>query len=270
MSSLSESQISEFSTFAETLADAAAGISLQYFRQNLAVTNKAEPGHFDPVTEADRGAEEAIRALINDAYPHHGVLGEEHGTTNHDAEFVWVLDPIDGTRAFISGVPLWGTLIGLSHKGKAVIGICDQPYIGERFLGTPHGACVKRPPLDQTLSTSLVRRLEDATFSTTMPELFTGSRSNVVSKLYAQSRLTRYGYDCYAYCLVAHGLIDVVVETDLKPYDIQALIPIIENAGGKVTTWSGGRAEDGGNIVAAATEELHQEVLDVIASCDPD
>lgn len=254
-----------FAAFAETLADAAREKTLPHFRKNIAVQNKADGTEFDPVTLADQEAESAIRKLINDTYPDHGILGEEHGFEKGAGDYTWVLDPIDGTRAFISGIPLWGTLIALHNGEKPVVGVMDQPYIGERFVGFDDTAFFSRAGDQTQLKTRTCESLNDAIFSTTAPELFySAAEKEAFSALHGSTRLTRFGCDCYAYCLVAAGGIDVVVEVGLKPYDIQALIPIVTGAGGVVTDWQGGPADDGGAVVAAATPALHAEVLDIL------
>lgn len=250
-------------SFLDRLADAAAGETLPRFRAGAAVTNKAASG-FDPVTEADRAAEAAIRALIHEAFPDHGVLGEEHGEVSIDAEFVWVIDPIDGTRAFISGLPVWGTLIGLYRNDRAVLGMMDQPFIGERFVGGPSHAHYRGPRGNGRLEVRDCGRLADAILFTTSPKIFADDRVTRYQAVEDAVTLARYGCDCYAYALLAGGHIDVVVESGLKPYDIAALIPIIENAGGVVTNWDGGRPERGGDIVACGSRAVHAEALDLL------
>jgi histidinol phosphatase-like enzyme (inositol monophosphatase family) len=253
--------------FFRRIADVAGAETLPRFRRFGDVLNKLEGG-FDPVTEADREAEQAIRALIRAEHPRHGILGEEFGSENASSEHIWVIDPIDGTRSYISGIPLWGTLVGLTHKGNAVAGMMAQPFIGELFYATggeawyegPHGGSEAR----QRLSTRKTARLADATLCTTTPALFQGDRRVAYDRLEKSVRLARYGTDCYAYTMLAAGNIDLVVEVGLQAYDIVALIPIIEAAGGMVTEWNGGPAEDGGGIVAAATPQLHAEAMEML------
>jgi histidinol phosphatase-like enzyme (inositol monophosphatase family) len=255
--------------FFRRIAAAAAVETLPRFRQSGAVANKLEGG-FDPVTEADREAEQAIRALIRAEHPGHGLLGEEFGSENASSEHVWVIDPIDGTRSFISGIPLWGTLVGLTEKGDAVAGMMAQPFIGELFYATGKAAWYEGPNSGEgggkrrRLSTRKTTALSQATLCTTTPALFQGDRRVAYDRLENAVRLPRYGTDCYAYVMLAAGNIDLVVEVGLQPYDIVALIPIIEAAGGVVTEWNGGRAEDGGGIVAAATPELHAAAMEVL------
>lgn len=255
----------DMKAFLLELADAAAAQTLPRFRQSASITNKLTSG-FDPVTEADREAERAIRALIEARYPDHGVVGEEFGATNPDSDNIWVIDPIDGTRAFISGLPLWGTLVGLTVGGKAVAGMMSQPFTGETFLADETGASYDGPGGARMLRTRPTKSLSEATLCTTTPALFTGAKRTAYDRLESGVRLARYGTDCYAYCMLAAGHIDLVVETGLQPYDIVALVPIIERAGGVVTTSDGGPAEKGGEIVAAATPELHQAAIAVLSA----
>lgn len=246
------------------LAEAAAAESLPRFRQGGSVDNKLT-GAFDPVTEADRAAERAVRALIAADYPAHAILGEEYGRTG-EGSHLWVIDPIDGTRAFISGVPTWGTLIGLTVDGIARIGIMHQPFTDERFwadgdqtFADGPGGSNRRP-----LSVRRTLAIEEATLFTTSPRLFKGAMLERFEALEARARLTRFGTDCYAFAMLAAGHADLVVEAGLQAYDIVALIPIVEQAGGVITTFAGGRAEVGGDVVAAATPELHAAALEVL------
>lgn len=253
-------------TFARGLADLAAPITLAHFRAGSAVLNKAKAGAFDPVTEADRHAEALIRAAIRARFPGHGLLGEEHGHEPGSEPYTWVIDPIDGTRSFIAGIPLWTTLIALNDGRRPVLGVIDQPYLGERYLGTPDEARLEargRPAV--RLRTRRVTRLAEAVFSTTAPELFrTPAERRALGALSEGARLVRYGCDCYAYALLAAGLIDLVVEVGLNPWDVQAFIPIIEAAGGAVARWDAGPPQDGGSLVAAASSDLLAEALAVI------
>lgn len=249
--------------FFRRLAEAAAAETLPRFRLPHAIANKLDSG-FDPVTEADREAERAIRALIGAEFPDHGVLGEEFGAQNADREHVWVIDPIDGTRAYISGLPLWGTLVGLTQKGDAVAGMMSQPFIGELFHADGTGAWYCGPSGKQALHARDTQDIAQATVCTTTPMLFGDGLRPRYDRLEQAVRLARYGTDCYAYAMLAAGHVDLVVEAGLQPYDIVALIPIIEQAGGVVTTFSGGAAEAGGDIVAAATPKLHAQALDLL------
>jgi myo-inositol-1(or 4)-monophosphatase len=255
--------------FACQLADAAGAAILPSFRSQLTVENKAGPLAFDPVTAADRGAEVAMRALIRERFPEHGILGEEYGRED-GGELTWVLDPIDGTRGFITGLPTWGTLIGLTASGQPLVGVMDQPFVRERFVGSPAGAELRSHTPDGAWRTVRLRTracasLDEAVLSTTSPDLFaTGGDQDAFHALKQKVRLTRYGGDCYAYCMVALGGIDLVVESGLKPYDIVALIPLIERAGGVVTNWDGGPALDGGRVIAAGDRRVHQQALAIL------
>jgi histidinol phosphatase-like enzyme (inositol monophosphatase family) len=261
------SQAEEFLAFAGELADAAAAVTLKHFRTGLAVDNK-HAHLFDPVTQADRDAESAMRALIAARYPDHGIVGEEHGRTATKNGLSWILDPVDGTRSFIAGNPLWGTLIALSGESGPIVGVLDQPFMGERFFGL-RGAGARAGYLRggeaKPLKTRPCAHLADAILSTTTPDMFEapGERAGFEG-LKARARLTRFGGDCYQYALVAMGCMDLVVEAGLQPYDIQALIPIIESAGGVVTNWAGEPAYSGGCIVAAGDPGLHEEALEVL------
>ena len=250
--------------FLDRLADAAGAAILPHFRADLTVDNK-ENGGFDPVTVADRAGESAMRKLIEDVYPSHGILGEEHGSVRVDADQVWVLDPIDGTRAFICGLPTWGTLIGLTSAGYPVLGMMDQPYIGERFVGDGRRAWRRRNGVEIPLKTRACTTLGAAIFCTTHPSLFTGAQRTVYDDIEASVRTARFGTDCYGYAMLASGHVDLVIEPGLQPYDIAALIPVIEGAGGVVTTWTGGSAAQGGNVVASGDPRLHDLALERLA-----
>lgn len=250
----------DLSRFLHRLADTASDSIMPHFRASMAVENKAGT-HFDPVTIADRSAEQAMRQLINAEHPEHGIDGEEFGTERTDAEFVWVLDPVDGTRAFITGLPVWGTLIGLTERGKPVLGMMAQPFTRERFAGDGARAWYSGPGGDKPLRTRACASLDQAMLFTTTPALFKGADRAAYDRVEASVRLARYGCDCYAYCMVAAGNADVVIEAGLHSYDIVALIPIIEGAGGQVTNWDGGSAAGGGHVVATGDKRLHEQVL---------
>jgi histidinol phosphatase-like enzyme (inositol monophosphatase family) len=245
-------------------ADAAAKRTLAGFRTPLAVENKWTSG-FDPVTAADKDAETAIRAVLARHFPDHGIIGEEWDPKASAGAFDWIVDPIDGTRAFITGVPVWGTLIGLMHEGRAIAGLMAQPFTGESWLGLAGTAFYARHGESQVIRTSGQTDLARAKISATSPDMFAKTGTlDAFERLRAATLMCRWGLDCYAYCLLASGHIDIVAEAALKNVDISPLIPIIENAGGVVTTWDGERAEAGGNCVAAATPELHAAALDVL------
>ena len=244
-------------------ADAAAGLTLPLFRTGLAVDNKLSEG-FDPVTEADKGAETAIRAVIAEAFPDHAIIGEEWGTTG-ESEYSWIIDPVDGTRAFISGAPVWGTLIGFAHRGTAIAGLMSQPFIGETFLAVPGRATYRRGGAAQPIRTSGLTELASARVFTTTPALF--RTPELLAKWQAvesATRLQRFGMDCYGYALLAAGHADLVIEPFLNTYDIAALVPIIREAGGAIACWDGSEPTGGGNVVAAATPELLEKALELV------
>ncbi|WP_189425869.1 histidinol-phosphatase [Devosia pacifica] len=246
-------------------ADAARHRTLALFRTSLAVDNKLSQG-FDPVTDADRDAETAIRAMIEERFPDHGIIGEEHQQKSSDSPFTWIIDPIDGTRAFISGVPVWGTLIGLRYRGQSMAGLMAQPFTGETWWSVGGKAQYSHRDLVMPVHVSGVQQLEQARTTATAPELFSSPDTQRAWQAVSSNVLqVRYGLDCYGYCLLALGQIDMVMEAGLKDVDIAPLIPIIEAAGGIVTTWTGESAENGGDCVAAATPELHQAALRKIA-----
>lgn len=261
---LQETELDVSSDFMRRIAEVAAAETLPRFRKQGTVANK-EQHSFDPVTEADREAERVIRALINAEFPDHGILGEEHGAENISSRHVWVIDPIDGTRAYISGLPVWGTLVGLTVDGDAVAGLMSQPFTGELFYANRSGSHYEGPGGPRKLSTRKTTRLADATLFTTTPALFkSGTARQLYDGLEGQVRLARYGVDCYAFAMVASGSVDIVADPGLKPYDIVGLIPIIEQAGGVITTFDGRPAENGGDILAAATPELHEAAMDAL------
>ena len=250
---------------AAALADAARDITLRHFRDGgLSVSNKDAAG-FDPVTEADRGAEAAMRAILARRRPDDAVLGEEMGLSEGSSGLTWVLDPIDGTRAFMSGTPTWGVLIAVSDDTGPLLGVIDQPYIGERFIGGLGLARMEGPRGTAPLATRATQSLGDATIFTTFPEVGTEVEGRAFHDLAARTRLTRYGMDCYAYALLALGQIDLVVEAGLNAYDIQAPIAVIEAAGGVVTDWQGGSAAQGGRVLAAANPALHAAALEILS-----
>ena len=247
--------------FLEDLARSSGEAILPFFRSHFAVSDKAAGGVFDPVTEADRAAELVIRNKIRARFPDHGILGEEFGGDNTDAEFVWVIDPIDGTRAFLCGLPVWGTLIGLTRHGHPVLGMMHQPYIGEMFIGDGGRAWLKGPHGQRTLTARATTDLAEAVLMTTTPALFRDEKRVAYDRVEAAVKLARYGTDCYAYAMLASGHVDLVIETGLQAYDIVALIPLIEGAGGVVTDWRGGPANQGGDVIAAANHQIHEKAL---------
>ena len=246
------------------MADAARAAIRPYFRTSMDVENKLEAG-FDPVTLADRASEQAMREILDRERPDDGILGEEFGVKLGRNNRQWVLDPIDGTRAFISGLTSWTVLIALSEGQGPVVGIIDQPYTEERFIGGPDGSLFQRNGQSRPLHTRSTNSLDMAILSSTDPALFCGEESAVFENLRRRTKLCRYGYDAYAYAMLAMGGMDLVVETDLQPYDVQALIPVVQGAGGVITSWTGGPAWGGGQVVAAANPVLHAAALEILA-----
>ncbi len=254
----------DFSSFVEHLASASGDTILPFFRTALAIENK-QVGGFDPVTAADRAAEQTMRALIRKQFPDHGILGEEYGSERTDAEYVWVLDPIDGTKSFITGMLAWGTLIGLMRFGEPVFGMMNQPFTRERFSGDGGAARYRGPTGNRDLHVRGCTSIADALMFTTSPLLMNRDDRAAFGQLEDKVKLSRYGGDCYAYCMLAAGLIDLIIETEIKPYDIVAVIPIIAGAGGIVTTWENGPAQSGGRIVVAGDKRVHQAALEILA-----
>ena len=256
--------VTSFDRFFAELAEASGAVILPFFRLHQAVANKAEGG-FDPVTEADRAAELAIRARIRKAFPAHAIRGEEFGVENEGAEYEWVIDPIDGTRGFICGLPTWGTLVGLARNGAPVQGMMNQPHVGERFVGDGRTARIVSAKGEKRLAARRCGALADAFIATTSPRIIRGAEGEAYDRLEAACRLARYGTDCYAYAMLAAGHLDLVCETGLQPYDIAPLVPIIEGAGGVVTTWDGGSAAKGGAIIASGDPRLHDKALEMLS-----
>ena len=256
-------------TTPHALAERAGAVILPYFRTELAVDNKGG-AEFDPVTVADRNAESAIRAVLSETYPEHGIVGEEFGDERPDADFCWIIDPIDGTRGFIMGLPLWGTLIGLTAHGAPLLGMMNQPYTGERFWSGETGSFFARGSGQggetQTIRVRPCPTLDGAILASTAPELFDAFQLHRFETLTRAVRLRRFGGDCYNSCLLAMGQIDLVVEAGLKPFDIMPLVPIVERAGGVVTTWEGGDPNKGGRIVAAGDPALHAAALKILSA----
>jgi len=253
--------LESLTAFADRLADAASDSIMPYFRASMDIENKRS-GAFDPVTAADRDAETAMRRLIVAEYPDHGIVGEEYGAEREGADFVWVLDPIDGTRAFITGLPVWGTLIGLLHQGRPILGMMVQPFTGERYAGNGAHAWYTGPGGARSITTRSCESLGEAVLFTTSPYLFSDDEARAYRRVEQSVRLARYGCDCYAYCMVGSGHADLVIEAGLQSYDVVGLIPIIEGAGGCFTSWSDGPAAAGGQIVASGDPRLHETVLE--------
>lgn len=253
---------------AHEMADAARAAILPLFRTGLMSDNKEADkvgGGFDPVTEADRAAERAMRDVLAKLRPADGILGEEFGTLAGTSGLQWVLDPIDGTRGFISGTPTWGVLISLRDAAGPIYGIIDQPYIGERFEGGFGFSELVGPLGPRALGTKSTSELADATVLTTFPEVGSTAEGDAFRAVAQHCKLTRYGMDCYGYALLAAGQVDLVIEAGLSAYDIQAPIAVIQAAGGIVTDWQGRPAHDGGRALAAANAELHARALEIVS-----
>jgi histidinol phosphatase-like enzyme (inositol monophosphatase family) len=249
---------------AHALADAARPVALRYFRSLGLTAENKDAGGFDPVTAADHATEDAIRTILAEARPQDGVLGEERGHLTGTSGLTWVIDPIDGTRGFLSGTPTWGVLIALSDAAGPVLGIIDQPYIGERFWGGLGQAFVEGPMGRAPLQCRPARSLEQALLFTTFPEIGTTNERAAFGRVAERARLVRYGMDCYAYALLAAGQIDLVIEAGLHAYDVQAPIAVIEAAGGVVTDWQGGPVHQGGQVIAAANAGIHAAALELL------
>ncbi len=257
--------------FAQHLADIAGEIIRPYFRQRIEICDKGSSGFFDPVTEADRRAEQAMRARIAREFPQDEIVGEEFGDAPGTSGFVWVIDPIDGTRSFIVGQPMWGTLIGLEKHGDPTMGLLDQPFLRERFTG--HGGTTELRDTAGVvrLHARACATLADAVICTTNPVTHFDRQERVrFRRLEQECRFSRYGGDCYAYGLLAMGLIDLVVEAGLKHWDVAAIIPIVEGAGGIITNWTGDRAIKGGNVVAAGDARLLAAAVQNLSEPVPD
>ncbi|NJC40972.1 histidinol phosphatase-like enzyme (inositol monophosphatase family) [Brevundimonas alba] len=253
--------MTEFELFALELAREAARVSLPYFRGTFEEVDKGGAAGFDPVTQADREAEAAIRRLIAERYPDHGVIGEEYGEDRPDADHVWILDPIDGTRAFIAGLPLWTNLIALRNEGCPAVGVIGQPYLDEIFIGGPSGARLIKGADETPLRVRACAHLNDALIATTDPDLFNGAELGAWTQVRAAARLARLGCDAYAYAMLAAGRIDLVAESALKVWDWSALVPVIEAAGGEVTNWRGEAPDASGQILAVGDARLRDQAL---------
>ncbi|MGY3439290.1 MULTISPECIES: histidinol-phosphatase [unclassified Marinovum] len=258
---MQDDDVSHLWQVADRMADAARAAILPYFRGTALDTTSKLAAGFDPVTVADRAAETAMRAVLAEMRPDDGILGEEFGATEGRSGLTWVLDPIDGTRGFISGTPTWGVLIALSNADGPMLGIIDQPYIGERFRGGFGTARMDGPQGGRDLRTRQTKTLDKALLFTTFPEVGSAEERAGFERVAAEVQLTRFGMDCYAYALLAAGQVDLVIEAGLNAYDIQAPIAVIQAAGGVVTDWQGGPAHDGGRVIAAANRDIHAKAL---------
>lgn len=266
---ISEPDLDRFADVGNKLADAAGEVIRKYFRKKFEIIDKED---LSPVTIADRTAEEAMVLIIQENLPSHAIFGEENGWRCKEkfADYVWVLDPIDGTKSFITGKPLFGTLIALLHKGKPILGIIDQPVLRERWIGISG----KRTTLNgEEVSTRTCAKLSQAYLYTTSPHLFKGDAEEAFARVRNKVKVPLYGCDCYAYALLASGYVDLVIESGLQPYDVLALIPVIEGAGGVITDWRGDQlyweaSSDARatsfNVIAAGDKQIHQQALDVL------
>jgi myo-inositol-1(or 4)-monophosphatase len=255
----------DLTTFALHLAEAAGQAILPHFRKNVPIDVK-DHANWDPVTEGDRAGERAIRALIEKHYPDHGILGEEYGTKDGTSPFTWVLDPVDGTRAFVIGMPTWATLIGLYENGEPRIGVMSQPFVGDVFYGNPHGAWLNHRGKTEALKVRQTTHLPDAILGTTSPDLYAGADRNGFNHLRDTVKMTRYSGDAYFFALVAAGHLDIAMDCGLQTYDIAALLPIITGAGGHVGGWNNKDVRQGGNIIAASTPALLEAAQAEMAS----
>jgi myo-inositol-1(or 4)-monophosphatase len=255
--------------FAHRLADAAGAVIRPYFRQRIDVADKrpivdGKPV-FDPVTEADKNAETAIRTIIDRERPEDGILGEEHGEKKGSNGLRWVLDPVDGTRAFIAGRLEWGSLIALEKSERPILGIIDQPYIGERYIGANGRTELHAGGVVSPLKTRTDTKISDAILCATHPDAFFGEGEwPAFRRVERAVRMTRWGGDCYIFGMLALGFVDLIVETTLHRWDVAALIPVVEGAGGVITNWQGGDCSAGGQVLAAGDAQLHAEAMKLL------
>lgn len=257
---MTNSHLDQFLILAGRLADAVRPVSLGYFRSGVEVDNKSDES---PVSIADREAETVMRAMIEEHFPEHGIVGEEHGNKNDDAEFVWVLDPIDGTQSFVTGKPLFGTLIALLRAGEPIVGIIDMPALSERWVGAQG-----RPTLfqDKPVSTRDFVPLGEAWLYATSPDMFTETSFPRFASLRNKTRRTVYGAECQGYGLMASGWADIVCEDTLQPYDYAAIVPVVEGAGGVMTDWDGRKLtlNSNGSVLASSGRKMHELALEAL------
>lgn len=262
---LSSLEVQEFLTFAKLAIVDAGKATLRWFRTDLAVDNKSVEGEFDPVTEADRACETALRESIVKRFPQHGIMGEEFGFTSGNG-LTWIIDPIDGTRGFAMGFLHWGVLVSLFDGEHPILGLMYQPFVDELFYGTKEVSIYRRNGVETPLKVRKCSRLEHSMLATTTPELFATERdAELFQRIAKQVRLVRYGGDCYHYAMLAMGQLDIVIEVDLQPYDIQAMMPVVEGAGGHITNWTGGDPCLGGHVVASGDWEVHRQFLEMVS-----
>ncbi|TDL75979.1 inositol monophosphatase family protein [Palleronia sediminis] len=256
--------IADLCRVALACADAARPETLRHFRAPALAADNKQAGGFDPVTEGDRAAERAMREVLARLRPDDAILGEEYGASAGSTGVTWVLDPIDGTRAYLAGAPTWGTLVAAGDGAAPLVGLIDQPHTDERFFGAPGEAWLDHAGSRRDLATRDTARIEDAILLTTFPEIGSPEDRAAFSRVSERARLTRYGLDCYAYGLLAAGHVDLVIEAGLQAYDIQGPMAVVQAAGGIVTTWDGGKAGRGGRIIAAANADLHAAALELL------
>lgn len=257
-----------FLDFAVEACCEAGDIAMKYFRSDMEVVNKSHStDYFDPVTPADKEIEAFLRHKINDLFPEHSIVGEEGGLTSGEASYTWYIDPIDGTRGFATGSPMWGILVGLMNGDDCVIGVMHQPFMQETYAGSKCGAFLLRENSRRGLQSSKVKHIADATMCCTHHLMFdSGQDMDIFHHLVNSCRFSRFGTDCYGYAQLSMGLMDFVFESNLATYDIIPLIPLVEGAGGVITDWQGGPVNQDGKVLASATPELHKEILDLIQS----
>lgn len=254
----------DFTSFACELASSARRETLVRFREHYVVEDKGSGGRHDPVTEADRAAETTMRKLIEERFAEHGITGEEFAARPARGPFTWSLDPIDGTRSYIAGLPSWTTLIALLDHGLPVLGLIDAPCLDETYVGKGEEAAMIRNGERSPIRTSGCKLIDETRFSTTDPFLF-GEAAGALQRVITRVKVTRYGHDGYAYARLAAGSIDLVIENGLKPHDYNALIPIVRGAGGHFGDWLGGNDFAGGNVIAAASRELYDQAVALLA-----
>ena len=263
-----ENNIKLFDQFANQLADEARKISMFYFKKKIKINSKNKKD-FDPVTVADIGVQKKINALINKRFPNHSIIGEEDSIIKN-SEYEWCVDPIDGTKSYIQGVPLWGTLISLSKNNKIILGLADIPALDERYVGHSNLSYKVIKNKKTTLNVRNTSKLKESILNTTSPYVFANkSDQKSFERLSKKVKSTRLGGDCYSYCLLADGLIDIVVESGLKPWDIRALVPIINNAGGIISSWDSETVANGGRIIAATNKELFKKSQKILKTKKP-
>ncbi|MEO7054963.1 MAG: histidinol-phosphatase [Rhizomicrobium sp.] len=256
----------ELIAFANRLADTSGAVIRPLFRQRIDVAHKQGVHHFDPVTEADQGAERAIRELLARERPDDGILGEEYGEQKGSSGYRWVLDPVDGTRAFITGRHEWGSLIALEHDGKPVLGILDQPVLGERFIGANGAAHLVQAGKASPLQVRACASLSEAILCATDPgAYFSKEQLSAFARVERVAKMTRYGGDCYLFAALALGFVDAVIEANVHAWDVAALIPLVEGAGGVITSWDGGSAQPGKTILASGDRRIHAEAMKLLA-----